>query len=131
MSEIHDSAFLGHIEENSQGMGVPTPERVEQRARELAMIAGRSTTSVNDADRSAARLELVGELNPDLDGEDEEIVGGVRHWDEVPGTRGHHTESHFPTNEASLGEQLINEGMTEALHNEMLEAVKKGMRSSN
>jgi hypothetical protein len=131
MENYHDSNFPGRIEENGSGFGVASPEQIEQRARELVVISGRPTTSITDADRNRARCELLGESLPDSTDEEETLISAVHHWDEAPGTIGHKTQTHLLQDETSLGEQLINEGMAEALHDEMLEAAKKHLHSSS
>jgi len=108
----------GRIEEGGAGIGVPTPEQVEQRASELAKIAGR--TRVNEADRDAAHRELTGEISRFHSEED-----AFTSWANRPDATGHRVDTESPEEEAidrPVGEELAVEGVGEALHDEMLEA---------
>src|SRR6266446_2224011 len=53
----------GKIELHGNGMGVPSPEDIERRAREIAMIDERNPDEFTDADWSHAREELMGSEN--------------------------------------------------------------------
>jgi len=109
-------------------MGVPSEETVEERAMELAVIAGRSISQVTEEDRAQARRELLGEgMIEEESEEDEAVIAGTLHFDEAPGTTGHHVTTHGPEDETSVGERLVQEGADEALHDEMLEAHKKNI----
>ena len=50
----------GKIELHGNGMGVASPEDIERRAREIAMIDERDADKFTDADWSQAREELMG-----------------------------------------------------------------------
>ena len=54
----------GKIEIHGNGVGVPSPEQVEQRAREIAMIDQRDPDKFTDADWEQARQELHGATIP-------------------------------------------------------------------
>ena len=51
----------GRISGRFNGLGTVTPEMVEQRAREIALINGRAAEEFNEADLEEARVELTGE----------------------------------------------------------------------
>ena len=51
---------LGKISLHGDGMGAPTPELVETRAREIALINERNPEDFTDADWDQARRELLG-----------------------------------------------------------------------
>src|SRR5438552_1964237 len=53
----------GKIELHGNGMGVPSPEDIERRAREIAMIDERNPDEFTDVDWSHAREELMGSEN--------------------------------------------------------------------
>ena len=53
----------GKIEVHGNGMGVPSPEDIEQRAREIAMIDERTPDEFTDTDWNHARAELMGTEN--------------------------------------------------------------------
>ena len=127
MKDVHREP--GRIEENAAGFGLASEDELEKRAREIAVIRGRSAFHVTEEDRDAARRELLGETEHDP--EDEELVAGTRSFDQEPGTSGHQAPVHLPTDEASVGERLVQEGMDEALHDEMLEAHKKNIDAAS
>ncbi len=127
MKETYKSPTPGKMEENALGLGVPSPEQVEERAVELAKIAGRAGR-VRDDDREQARRELTGHAAPTVEPPDaEEDTETVSSWSETTGTTGRETITHGPEDEATVDEQLVTEGMDEALHDEMLEAHKKNI----
>lgn len=102
----------GRIEEGGSGIGAPTPAEVEQRARELALIAGRAHP--NASDRRNARAELTGS---GFYGEEDAFTS----WASRPDATGHKVET-ADEGDRSVGEELVEEGVDEALHDEMLEA---------
>ena len=83
----------GKISLHGNGMGVPAPEDIERRARELAMIDERDPDQFTDADWSQAREELLGDL-----------------------------ETLPPEEDETIGEQCVVDGLEEAAHDRMLEA---------
>jgi len=89
----HSQPPPGKISEHGNGIGAPSPEGVERRAREIAMIDERNPDEFTEADWAQARHELMGEEN------------------NVP-----------PEEEESVGEHLVIEGIEEATHDQMLEA---------
>src|SRR6187549_1208969 len=54
----------GKISEHGHGIGAPSPEEVERRAREIAMIDERNPDEFTDADWTQARRELHGATVP-------------------------------------------------------------------
>jgi len=130
MREAYKSPTVGKIEENAAGLGVPSPEQVEQRAREIAVIQGRAASDVNDTDRQQARRELLGEEPADAQ-DPEAMIASVTSWTEEPGTAGKQASTYLPQDEANIGERLVEEGMNEALHDEMLEARKKNIDAAS
>jgi len=108
------------IIQHSEGMGIPTPETVRQRARELAQIDGRE--EFNDGDWTDAKRELHGghESN-DTNGEMDisEVISG---HDMVASSLGHHSAKMGFDDQDNLAEELIAEGMDEAVHEQMLAA---------
>src|SRR5204862_6948341 len=53
----------GKISVHGNGLGVPSPEQVERRAREIAMIDERNPDEFTEADWRQARHELMGAEN--------------------------------------------------------------------
>ncbi len=119
----NDLPHPGRIEENSAGLGVPSPEQVEERARELAIIDGRTADEVNDGDRDQAKRELGGRVGKDATQTEGDSLPTGR--GEPAGTRGTKATTHRPQDEARIDEQLVSEGVKEALHDKMLKAGRK------
>jgi hypothetical protein len=111
---------------HSAGLGTPSPDMVRQRARELSVIDGREANAFTEADWEQAKAELHGGHLA----EDEAAQCDTRSFDDhdgVVGSAGRHTPNVGATEEIeNLGEELIHEGMEEAVHERMLEARKNG-----
>lgn len=106
------------IIQHSEGLGTPTSETVRKRAAEIAMINGRG--EFNEEDWREAKRELRGghELS-DTNGE-YEMGSMVSEHDMVVGSMGHHAENMRPEDNENVLEELIAEGMDEAVHEQML-----------
>jgi hypothetical protein len=118
----------GILTENAVGIGTVTPEMVEARARELAVIAGRVPPQPAEVDYEQAKRELTG--GPEMDVEEAalEAIPESERWDPVPGSTGHHTPDSLGEDEDSEGRsesaQLVEEGIKEAEHDQMLQAAR-------
>lgn len=118
----------GVLTENASGIGTVTPEMVKVRARELAAIAARVPPQPSEIDYEQAKRELTGE--PDIDVLEEvlELIPESERWDPVPGSTGRHTPESFGEDEDSKGRsesaQLVEEGIKEAGHDQMLQAAR-------
>jgi hypothetical protein len=113
---------------NSTGIGTVTRKMVRERATELALINGRSVQDVSVADWEQAKRELTGE--PDLDPKEAllEAAPESERWDPLPGSTGHIIPVASIDGEdddgRSMGEKLIDEGVQEAEHDQMLQAAR-------
>jgi hypothetical protein len=116
------------ISEHFQGVGVISPEMIERRARELAIISGRDPESFTDADWEQARRELNDPQSGRTGNPAEEILGEIKEWDDVPGSTGEKTPTHGPEEEPQISQQLVDEGVEEATHDQLLEAHKEDLR---
>jgi hypothetical protein len=113
----------GKISLHGNGMGVPSPEEVEKRAREIAMIDERDPEEFTDADWAQARRELLGEVIPPPPEESEEAAKLEEDWEVTPDDRGHRVpRPGVDENEETVGEHLVTDGVEEASHDQMLEA---------
>lgn len=118
----------GALTENSAGIGLVTPEMVQERAAELALINGRSTREASESDWEQARRELTGE--PEMDPEQAflESAPESERWDPVPGSIGHKVQDAFSEDEDDDGRsdsaQLVQQGVSEAEHDQMLQAAR-------
>ena len=106
-------------------MGVPSPEEVEKRAREIAMIDERNPDEFTDADWSQARRELMGIEHPSAPEETEQNAELTEEWNVVASSAGHRAPRPGVEEEETLGEQLVTGGLEEAAHDQMLEARKE------
>ena len=68
MNEFSEPA--GKISVHGNGLGAPTPEQVEARAKEIALIDERNPEEFTDEDWNQARRELHGEIQPQPPEED-------------------------------------------------------------
>lgn len=113
----------GMIEKNSVGIGQVSTVMVEERAEELALIAGHSVTQ---ADSEQALRELTGGCEMDDKQLMLESLSEDDRWNLVPGSIGHRAEvfdsEEEDENGRSQGAQLIEEGVSEAAHDQMLQA---------
>ena len=114
---------LGKITVHGGGLGAPTPEQVEKRAREIALIDEREPNDFTDADWDQARRELLGEVIPLPSEEDDRAANMQDEWEVTPDDRGHRVNRPGADDaEESVGEQLVTDGVEEATHDQMLEA---------
>src|ERR1700704_5136591 len=98
----------GKIELHGNGLGVPSPEDIERRARELAMIDERNSDEFTDADWSQAREELMGSENNEAPEETPDNLKVTAEWQVTPEDRGHRVpRSGIDGEEETVGEQLV------------------------
>lgn len=116
------SLSRGIISDHFSGVGTVTPEMVRQRAREIAIINGRPTNHCTKQDLLEAQRELTG-ASPATDGEDDIIINTTS-WGEEPGSAGHSVEREEAADEQTLAEELVEQGINEAEHDQMVEAAK-------
>ena len=104
--------------QHAEGLGAPTASQVRQRAFELALIAGRS--EFNQEDWRQAKLELHGGHEQSASNDEGEMAAMVSEHDMVRADFGHHVENVGPEDADNVVEELIAEGMDEAVHEQML-----------
>lgn len=116
----------GKIELHGNGMGVPGPDDIERRAREIAMIDERNPDEFTDADWSQARQELMGSENNEPPEETPDNSEMTEEWEVVASSKGRRVpRPGVDENEETLGERLVSDGREEAAHDQMLEARKE------
>ena len=119
----------GKISLHGNGMGVPAPEDIERRARELAMIDERDPDQFTDADWSLAREELLGDLETLLPEEDDKNIKLEDEWEVTPDDRGHRVpRPGVEEEDETIGEHLVSDGREEAAHDQMLEARREELQ---
>ena len=118
----------GKLSENSVGIGTVTRGMVRERAVELAVINGRFAHDASKTDWEQAKRELTGE--PDADPKDAvlEAAPESERWDPVYGSTGHKVPVMSDDDEDDEGrsnsERLVEEGVQEAEHDQMLQAAR-------
>jgi hypothetical protein len=115
----------GKISVHGNGVGVPSPEAVEKRAREIAMIAERDPNEFTDADWEQARQELLGAAVPMPPEETKENANLEDEWQLLANDSGHRVAPPSAEEDETLGEQLVSGGNEEAAHDQMVEARKE------
>jgi hypothetical protein len=118
----------GVMTENGAGIGTVTPEMVRDRAVQLAAINGRSAQDPSQTDLDQAKRELTGEMDADPKDALLEAAPESERWDPVPGSAGHKASesSSQDTDEDGRSDsaRLVEEGVEEAGHDQMLQATK-------
>ena len=110
-----DKPISGKISVHGNGVGVPGPEDIERRAREIAMIDERDPDEFTDADWSKAREELMGVENNEPPEEDDKTIKLEKEWEITPDDRGRRVpRPGTEEDEESVGEQLVTGGKDEA-----------------
>jgi hypothetical protein len=122
MNENSQPGF-GKISVHGDGVGAPSPEMIERRAREIALIDERIPDEFTDSDWEQARRELMGIQQTAAP----EEIGGVEVTEDeheiVPESSGHRApRPGFDDDDETLGQSLISDGLEEAAHDQMLEA---------
>ena len=112
----------GKIEVHGNGLGAPSPEEVESRAREIAMIDERNPDEFTDTDWKQARRELMGEENNTPPEETSDNADLTEEWTVVASSKGHRLPRPGTDEEETVGEHLVIDGLEEAAHDQMLEA---------
>jgi hypothetical protein len=114
---------------NSTGVGTVSLKMARQRAVELAEIDGRSAQEVSKSDWEQAKRELTGQ--PDMDPKEAvlESAPESERWDPIPGSTGEIIPVPSVDDEDDEGrssdERLVDEGMLEAEHDQMVQAAKE------
>lgn len=104
-----------------RGVGGFSATDVEQRARELALIDGR--TGVTDADRERALAELNGAEIPDTLNDDMDSMQSMSRDPSDPMVdRGRRVPEHADADEKTGVERLALEGVEEAQHEQMVQS---------
>lgn len=120
MNEYSQPGF-GKISVHGDGMGAPTEELVEKRAREIALINERNPDEFTDADWEQARSELMGVASDGAPEETPENADAVEEWTEVAADTGRRAPRAGDDDEM-LGAQLVEGGVEEATHDSMVQA---------
>jgi hypothetical protein len=102
---------------HSEGLGTPNSDLVRRRAEELARIDGRK--EYNEEDWRQAVFELHGHNAGNSEDQENEMVFSGH--DMLVYDPGHRVE-HSQVGPDNVGEELVSEGIEEAVHEQMLQA---------
>lgn len=118
----------GRFSDRGEGLGTVTEKMVMQRARQIAVINGRTEKDVLDTDIDQARRELQGEdeINPPLSRE--EALPEDKRWDPVPASEGHKAPTMPASDEQTFAEELVDEGVADAEHDQEIEATRDDLK---
>jgi hypothetical protein len=118
----------GSLTENFAGIGTVTQVMVLKRARELALINGHSPDHVSKSEFEQARRELTGGSDIEPEEAELEAVPDTERLDLLRVSTGHKVPESSDEDEDDEGrsesEQLVQEGVNEAEHDQMLQAAK-------
>ena len=123
--------FEGRVSDRGEGLGTVTKEMVMKRAREIAVINGRSQNNVLDSDVDQAQRELEGEdeINPPTPAA--ERVPEDKRWDPVPGSEGRQAPTVPAPDEQTEAEKIYDEGVADAEHDQEIQATRDQARRDN
>ena len=106
-----------------------TRKMVRERAVELALINGHSEQGVSKTEWEQAKRELTGDSDADPKETVLESVSESDRWDLSSGSTGHQVAESPSEDEDDEGRsestQLVEEGVAEAEHDQMLQSAKK------
>lgn len=118
----HSQSALGKISVHGNGMGAPTPELVEKRAREIALIAERDPEAFTDGDWDQAQRELMGRVGDAAPEETRENAEVTEEWEMIASSSGERAPRAGVDDDETIGEKLVSDGLDEAAHDQMVEA---------
>lgn len=128
---LHEAPIIIH----GAGIGMVSPEMIQKRAEELAVINGREAHDASKSDWDEAMRELTGGDELDPQQTLMESLPESERWDPIPGSPSHEAVTVFDDNEdedgRSVGERLCEEGVAEAGHDQMLAATTKSSSERN
>jgi hypothetical protein len=123
----------GIIAKKIAGIGPVSREMIRARALELALIDGRHHGQISRADYEQAQRELTGGSDLDAQTQTLEALPESKRWDMVPGSTGHQAPETLNEDEDEEGrsesEQLVEEGVNEAEHDQMLQAARAAAKA--
>ena len=115
----------GIVKEHPCAIGTVTAEMVSQRAREIALINRRQNDKPRPEDWQEARRELT---DPGHHAHDPlEDLPASKRWDPVPCSAPHQAQKVFADDEQMNAETLVESGMEEADHEQMLEGTRQSV----
>jgi hypothetical protein len=114
----------GKMSDHFKGLGTVTPDMVQARAREIALINGREPEAFTPDDWEQARRELTGVDHRPGQTERRDIEAAGTGFNQEPGHTGRKIETGSIPDEELVAEDLVKEGLEEAEHEQMVEGAK-------
>ena len=118
----------GILAQNFIGIGTVTRKMVRERAAELALINGHAAQGASKTEWDQAKRELTGDSDADPKDTALESVPESERWNPAPGFTGHQVAESPSEDEDDEGRsestQLVEEGVAEAEHDQMLQSAK-------
>lgn len=118
----------GRFSDRGEGLGTVTKKMVVVRARQIAVINGRTEKEVMDTDIAEARRELQGEDEMNPTPTRAENLPEDKRWDPVPGTEGRSAPTVPASDEQNFAESLYDEGVADAEHDQEIEATREDLK---
>jgi hypothetical protein len=119
----------GHITDNGAGIGTVTRGMARERAVELAIINGRPASEASPSDWDQAKRELTGGSDTAPKDVILESAPESERWDPVHGSTGRKAREFSSDDEDDDGRsdsaRLVEEGVAEAEHDQMLQAARE------
>src|ERR1044072_5066992 len=100
----------GRLSDHGKGLGTVTKDMVMNRAREIAVINGRSQNNVIDSDVDEAQRELAGEDEMKPNPTAAENLPEDERWDPIGGSKGRKAPTVPAADEQTDAEKLYDEG---------------------
>ena len=128
---LHEAPIIIH----GSGIGTVSPDMVQKRAEELAVINGREAHDASKSDWDEAMRDLT--CGDELDPQQTliESLPESERWDPIPGSSSHEAVTVFDDNEdedgRSVAQRLYEQGVEEAEHDQMLAATTKSSMEGN
>ena len=116
----------GKVAEHARGLGTVTHEMVSERAREIALINRRLEGKPTPEDWAEAKRELTDARGTGSDPAEDIPVS--KRWDPVPGGAAHVVEPVPADDEQTTAERLVEGGVEEADHEQMVEGTRESVR---
>jgi hypothetical protein len=121
----------GRVSDRGEGLGTVTRDMVLKRAKEIAVINGRSQNNVLDSDLDQAYRELQGEDEMKPTPTAAENIPEEERWDPIGGSTGTKAPTVPAPDEQTVAEKLFDEGVADAEHDQEIEATRNEARRDN
>lgn len=126
------NVIRGRIQKGGEGFGTPDQEMLRRRAIEIALTNGRRSDQVSETDFEQAREEFFAGQNAPANAAGEEEQEHVNSRDALLGVSpGRAARVKQATDEQTLPADLVEEGLEEAVHDQMVEGNKRSRRRDN